>query len=153
MNQVSGQLYPHHNVGGWRVHGGYAKSGAMPGPGPDMRDGTDLGGPCKIGEITDVTSNTFLLGELSWKDANSYRSWNRGINGAVCNSAKNVTFGIRIQRYTSRNFNNASFGSEHTGGCQFAMADGSVQFVPETIDFSIYQGLASRNGGEVVQLP
>ena len=39
------------------------------------------------------------------------------------------------------------FGSFHVGGCNFAMADGSVHFVSETIDFSTYQALAVRNDG------
>jgi hypothetical protein len=93
------------------------------------------------------------LGEISWDRANCYRAWIRGINGAVCNSAKNITYGINVQRYTSRNFNDVSMGSNHPGGCQFAIADGSNRFVSETIDFDIYLSLASRNGGEVAVLP
>ena len=151
-NPRSGQAYPVHDVGGWAAHGGYATSGAMPGPGVDV-DGTDLGGPCKFRDITDGTSNTFMVGEISWDDANTFRAWIRGINGAACASAKNITYGINLQRYSSGNFNDVSFGSNHPGGCLFAMADGSNHFVSETIDFSLYLSLASRNGGEVASLP
>jgi prepilin-type processing-associated H-X9-DG protein len=42
-----------------------------------------------------------------------------------------------------------SFGSRHTGGANFALADGSVRFVPQTIDLVIYKAMGSRNGGEV----
>jgi hypothetical protein len=32
------------------------------------------------------------------------------------------------------------------------MADGSVQFINESIDSATYRGLATRDGGEVVKL-
>jgi prepilin-type N-terminal cleavage/methylation domain-containing protein/prepilin-type processing-associated H-X9-DG protein len=44
--------------------------------------------------------------------------------------------------------NNLVFGSEHPGGAQFLLADGSVHFVQENIDLDIYWDLATRNGEE-----
>jgi prepilin-type processing-associated H-X9-DG protein len=41
------------------------------------------------------------------------------------------------------------FASLHPGGANFVMADGSVRFVQETIDFRVYQALSSIQGGEV----
>jgi prepilin-type N-terminal cleavage/methylation domain-containing protein/prepilin-type processing-associated H-X9-DG protein len=43
--------------------------------------------------------------------------------------------------------------SYHTGGANVAMADGSVRFVAESIDFVVWQGVGSRNNGETVTLP
>jgi len=40
-----------------------------------------------------------------------------------------------------------SFGSRHPGGCNFAMADGSVQFVSQNIDVNLYRQLATRADG------
>ncbi|MEX0793083.1 MAG: DUF1559 domain-containing protein [Pirellulaceae bacterium] len=40
--------------------------------------------------------------------------------------------------------------SNHPGGTQVALCDGSVRFVPETIDLLIWRSLFSRNGGEVI---
>jgi prepilin-type processing-associated H-X9-DG protein len=37
-----------------------------------------------------------------------------------------------------------TFGSYHPGGCAFALADGSVQFVAQTIDINLYRQLGSR---------
>jgi prepilin-type processing-associated H-X9-DG protein len=45
------------------------------------------------------------------------------------------------------------FKSKHPGGAHFAMGDGSVHFVTETIEYRLYCNLGTRAGGEVVQLP
>ncbi|MEZ6035316.1 MAG: DUF1559 domain-containing protein [Planctomycetaceae bacterium] len=43
-----------------------------------------------------------------------------------------------------------SFRSTHTGGCQFALCDGSTRFISENIDMLTYKALGSRAGGEVI---
>ena len=45
-----------------------------------------------------------------------------------------------------------AFRSEHTGGAGFALADGSVRFVRDTIADAAYQAFATRAGGEVASL-
>ena len=50
----------------------------------------------------------------------------------------------------SNNFNNISFGSNHSGGCNFCFGDGSVKFIKATINFNVYQALSTRDKGEVV---
>jgi len=58
------------------------------------------------------------------------------------------------QPYAASDWPNVySFHSMHNGGLQFAMADGSVTFVPNTITLQVYRALASRSGGEVATLP
>ena len=44
--------------------------------------------------------------------------------------------------------NDLPFGSEHPGGAFFALVDGSVHFLHDDIDFTIYQDLATKCGGE-----
>lgn len=44
-----------------------------------------------------------------------------------------------------------SFGSNHPGGCHFVFADGSAQFISEDIAHHVYQALASRARGEVIE--
>lgn len=106
-------------------------------------------------DIIDGSSNTFLLGEIAWFDANSYRTWLRGCggttNGLYCGGCKNVVFPINAQAWTSgqdSDLNNVSFGSMHPGGCQFVMCDGAVRFINESVDLQVYLSTASMNGRE-----
>jgi prepilin-type N-terminal cleavage/methylation domain-containing protein/prepilin-type processing-associated H-X9-DG protein len=46
--------------------------------------------------------------------------------------------------------NNHPFSSQHSGGAQFAFADGHVAFVPASIDILTYRALGTINGGESV---
>ncbi len=43
------------------------------------------------------------------------------------------------------------FSSEHRGGANFSMADGSIKFITNSIDLKIYKALATRNNYEVIQ--
>ena len=43
-----------------------------------------------------------------------------------------------------------SFRSDHRGGVNFAVCDGSVQFVADSIDPGLLDAAASRDGGEVI---
>ena len=47
--------------------------------------------------------------------------------------------------------NDLFFASKHSGGANFSLADGSVQFLSDSIDFTLYQDLSTRNGEEVLQ--
>jgi prepilin-type N-terminal cleavage/methylation domain-containing protein len=129
-------------------HGGFAKSGVL------YRNSNT-----KLGELTDGTSNTMIVGEISWEEANCYRSWGRGASGVTMGSCKNAEFGLNVKPYIATNalpatpnFNSVSFGSQHTGGAQFAVGDGSVRFVSQSIDMATYWGSLTRNGGEVLRL-
>jgi prepilin-type processing-associated H-X9-DG protein len=54
---------------------------------------------------------------------------------------------IRKAIFNSPNF---SWRSAHSGGCNFVLMDGSVQFVSESIDMTTYKALGSRNKEDVV---
>jgi prepilin-type processing-associated H-X9-DG protein len=49
---------------------------------------------------------------------------------------------------TSSNNMNKSFSANHTGGANFVLGDGSVQFFSETMTPTVYEDLAYRNSGK-----
>lgn len=59
---------------------------------------------------------------------------------------------LRINNRTLDVLNRAA-RSSHPGGVNVAMCDASVQFVPQKIEFNVYQGLCTRSGGENVKVP
>ena len=50
-------------------------------------------------------------------------------------------------------FMQGDFGSFHPGGCHFALADGAVKFVGETIDINLYRQLGQRADGARLSNP
>jgi prepilin-type N-terminal cleavage/methylation domain-containing protein/prepilin-type processing-associated H-X9-DG protein len=146
-NPVTGQPYEWDNVA---PHGGFARQGIF------LRDtvtsssspGPDIG--IRMVQITDGTSNTLMVGEISWvnfQTGTRYRSWVRGCDTApVCAGSRNVVNAINSPSIAL--FNDIAFGSMHPGGAHFAMGDGSVRFIQDSINLGTYRALASRNGGE-----
>ncbi len=47
----------------------------------------------------------------------------------------------------------ANFSSAHTGGMHFLMADGSVHFLSENVDYNTFRWLGQRADGEVLSFP
>ncbi len=56
-------------------------------------------------------------------------------------------------RYYANGNVSAGFKSRHTGGVQFALADGSTIFLRENIDHRLYQYLGCRDDGQPADLP
>jgi prepilin-type N-terminal cleavage/methylation domain-containing protein/prepilin-type processing-associated H-X9-DG protein len=124
-------------------NGIFFRSDGYPGRNPKM---TLLG-------IRDGTSNTFMIGE-GIPTKNQHMSWaffNHAT--ATCaiwpNSRRTNGTDFPIGQWQ----NVYSFRSYHDGGLQFAMGDGSVRFVSESIPIATYRALATRSGGEPVSSP
>ena len=103
-----------------------------------------------FGTITDGTSNTFLLGETDFQPkgvpSTEYGGvWSFGYIG--------YSWGTTHHPFNNHNNTSTVYGafrSQHPNGASFAMCDGSVRFVKDTIDQVTYDGLATRSGGEVI---
>lgn len=108
-----------------------------------------------ISEITDGTSNTWLLTE----DAGRPNFYAR--DGRTFDTSKNVTgaaWADRHAEYYAHNecnggrlmncHNNNEIYSFHPGGCIFSYCDGSVRFVPDNVDLFVFAASMSADGGE-----
>ncbi|HEY1188681.1 MAG TPA: DUF1559 domain-containing protein [Gemmata sp.] len=108
----------------------------------------------KITDITDGTTNTLMVAEISVFMPNGlsyhqYRSWTRGFSGAT-SACKNMSNPINSTVYNgSNNFDDISPGSQHTGGANFALGDGSVRFINQSADINLLRALSTINSGEV----
>lgn len=97
-------------------------------------------------DITDGTSNVIAFGERRWQVKDNA--------GAIRTIGAAVVFGVRrrnavgtradvlgggiakinLDDATNLGFGQRGFSSQHPGGSQFALADGSVRFIAETIN-------------------
>ncbi len=126
----------------------------------------------RMSVIVDGTSNTLFLGEAAQKPivltglerdftANYFLGWDMESCFSTLNNPNTLVpdnhYGAGCGNYpwapcTDDGTKPAVMyaRSRHQGGVQFAFADGRVQFLSENIDITIYQGLGTRNGGEVL---
>ena len=116
----------------------------------------------RLASITDGTSNTFLAGEQIMRVTN-WNSWveaNHSVGSTAIplnylNPNAVITASGSIQRSNGADARGQwtwwySFRSQHPGGGNFAMADGSVKFIKNSISMPIYQAISTRGMGEVV---
>ncbi|WP_339746885.1 DUF1559 domain-containing protein [uncultured Rubinisphaera sp.] len=103
--------------------------------------------PTLMKDVTDGTSNTLAIGEALPGACNHTWWWNS--NAVTGSTGVPLNYYYPPGKYTigdwPRNYN---FASEHKGGGQFALVDGSVKFVSENIDTAIYRGLGTISGSE-----
>jgi prepilin-type N-terminal cleavage/methylation domain-containing protein/prepilin-type processing-associated H-X9-DG protein len=110
-------------------------------------------GNLRLSAILDGSSNTFMIGE----DCPEFIRWNAWAysNGSCGTCAIPPNTGITIPPLGTAASqitdwpHRYSFRSRHPGGLQFALADGSVRFVAETMPLLTYRQMATINGGEV----
>ncbi|MDQ3331583.1 MAG: DUF1559 domain-containing protein, partial [Planctomycetota bacterium] len=140
-----------------------------------------------FGKITDGTSNVIAVGEVSWQPIQNIGGTNRGSErqfvlgnittggGPNCDLLGPTQNGSFLHlRSTRKKLNGPLVGgdvhrayhSEHTGGAQFLLCDGSVRFISENIEhtntnvgtndvnlngpYGLYQRLAGISDGQVV---
>lgn len=132
----------------------------------------------KFRDITDGTSNTFCVGERRHQHdfvdgatpVESHSTWYAAIPGLTRSAGMTgmmstleegpgsmilghvgQTMGA-IQMHSNPNQTNhvVHFSSQHTGGVQFLLCDGSVHFLSENADYSIFRNLGEKGDGNVL---
>ena len=124
----------------------------------------------RMTDITDGTSNTVAIGERPPSTDFWYGWWYAGV-GQYLNGSGDSVLGVREKRSPFAPYADGCavgiypfqpgrlthqcdflhFWSLHSGGANFAFADGSVRFLAYSAD-SVLPALATRAGGEVVSL-
>ena len=114
----------------------------------------------RIGDIADGTSGTLIVGERAWKLGPA--TWTGAVTNAnlfplpgstappVADNAAGMVLGHTGDGNGPGAPNSYvnQFSSRHSGGANFAFADGHVAFLKTSMDYSVYKALSTRAGGE-----
>jgi prepilin-type N-terminal cleavage/methylation domain-containing protein/prepilin-type processing-associated H-X9-DG protein len=130
--------------GQWKVSDTKANPEHPPNPGIFYRNTYII--PVTVRKVTDGMSRTFMIGE----DLPEYNGhWAAYFSNTTISSTDAPLNYMPFPPTPDNYWDVMGFRSLHPGGAHFAMADGSVDFVDEGIDRTLYQNLSTKAGGEV----
>ena len=112
----------------------------------DCRDG--LSNTIYFGEVRRACSNHIKQGWMRSNNGNGLVATQVPINYNSCDDAASNPCNKPCNWSTE-----LAFKSQHTGGAQFVLGDGSVHFYGETIDHAVYQLLGAKNDGKSFNMP
>ncbi len=103
-----------------------------------------------------IGERSFSLGEATWTGAVTegviVPDGSDGVGTGPPESASSMVLGHSGDGYSPgdpRSHVN-QFYSHHVGGVQFLFADGHVSFVTNSLDYTVYQSVTTRAGGEII---
>jgi hypothetical protein len=102
--------------------------------------------PVTVRKITDGLSHTYMIGE-DLPEHNGH--WAAYFSNTTISSTDAPLNYLPNPPTPDKYYDVMGFRSLHPGGAHFAMADASVDFVDEGIDYNLYQNLSTKAGGEV----
>ncbi|MCR9199877.1 MAG: DUF1559 domain-containing protein [Planctomycetaceae bacterium] len=123
-------------------------------------DGFTAPRPVKLRDVTDGTTNTIMCGEFNYQLADY--SWSSFTCSALDGQTRwgahrwapgypGVSLGSTDGDFNvNRNANRGVWRSDHVGGAQFLLSDGSCRFVSQNIDAGTLDHLAARADGNVI---
>lgn len=114
-------------------------------------------------DVSDGLSKTFAVGEMrpkcsvhaadGWMHFNSlWNATSAPMNYPTCPGEPGFDAVLVNNFWGGKWATEQAFRSRHVGGANFAMADGSVHFVSDMIDYLTYQKLGDRRDGRVVSI-
>jgi prepilin-type N-terminal cleavage/methylation domain-containing protein/prepilin-type processing-associated H-X9-DG protein len=143
----------------------YGGNAGIRATGGETKDGIFFqGSAVRLADVTDGTSHTLLFGERCHQDSNYDRLCPRdpvGTNGwwayagpadVLLSAAVPLNYHVPATAASCDEVKAdrlCAFGSRHPGGANFALVDGSVHFLPNSIPLTTLQSLSTRAGGEV----
>lgn len=125
-------------------------------------------------DVTDGTSNVLMVGERCWEyqnvrcnvkqisgaatlyvagASNQLSHQNRAGSSALGIAGRGINVDSQIAACNNLWEIKSHYSSLHPGGAQFVFVDGSVHFVPKTLDLTTYRRLANRKDGNPVAFP
>ena len=124
----------------------------------------------RVKDVTDGSAYTLAIGERTYwfSPWTSGARWNGKLppSSIPIDSAKNIRWPINcdpevcgwyfmdpdapspLPKEDRMRLNDLKFGSEHPGGAQFVYVDCHVEMINDSIDITVLQAQATRNGGE-----
>jgi hypothetical protein len=124
-----------------------------------LGDGVDVAPPVedhrwRVVELPGATPTTVAACQAGSAPAWSGQRGAKWVNGHFADAIYNHFLPPNAKQpdchNRSHNFALTSARSNHTGGVQTTLCDGSVRFVNEGVELAVWRGLATRRGGEVL---
>ena len=135
--------------------GGHAKSNYAGVAGSDELEEWDqvgngmffINSNIRLTEVTDGLSQTFAVGERRYRDPQKGAIWVGKYGPESFGST--VWSCVHADPHRINGSKQWAFSSDHPGGAQFVLCDGSVSFFSENLDVKVYQYMAQRDDGEL----